>query len=103
MKLSRLGTLNILKRINYGPRLRPSRDWLVILAIAFTLLLCSVVWNLWTFARVTGGETIGTQSPPPATADLPVDSVNRIFERRAAEEARYRSEYRFVDPSSQSR
>jgi hypothetical protein len=92
-----------LKGLSYGVDLRPSRDWLILLAFIFVCLLMSVVWNLWMFGKVTAGETIGTggvQQPPNAA---PVDEVGKLFEERALEEARYKGEYHFVDPSTRGR
>ena len=92
-----------LKGISYGPALRPSRDWLVLVALAFIGLLMSVGWNLWTFNKVTEGQPIGT-APSSQEAENPaVDSVTRLFGERALEEARYKTEYRFVDPSTRPR
>lgn len=92
-----------LKGISYGTILRPSRDWLLLLALALICLLVSVGWNLWTFDTVTEGGAVGADAPvqEPGTASL--DSVTRLFEARALEEARYKNEYRFVDPSGGAR
>ena len=92
-----------LKSVRYGTALHPSRDWLVLLACAFVGILASIAWNLWTFTKVTEGEPIGTEALSPAADRAPVDAVTKLFEKRAAEEARYRNEYRFVDPSTTSR
>ncbi|MEK9184256.1 MAG: hypothetical protein AAB892_00830 [Patescibacteria group bacterium] len=81
-------------------RRRPIRDWFSLLTIAFVILLASVAWNVWTFTRVTSGQLVGgtpieTQAPDISA----LEAVQEIFASRAAEEARYRAEYRFVDPS----
>ncbi|MEA2701796.1 MAG: hypothetical protein QOE22_505 [Candidatus Parcubacteria bacterium] len=92
-----------LKGLHYGTALRPSRDWLVVLTLTFVLMLASVAWNLWTFAKVTGGEPIGTEAPQQTAGTASTDEVVKLFEERAAEEARYRNDYRFVDPSGTGR
>lgn len=92
-----------LKGIHYGTALRPSRDWLTLLTLMVALLLASVAWNLWAFSKVTEGETIGTETPQQADTTATFDAVNKVFEMRAAEDARYRNEYRFVDPSTGGR
>lgn len=88
-----------LKGISYGAALRPSRDWLLLLALFVVLLLISVGWNLWTFTKVTAGGAIGASVPVQEPGTPAVDSVTKLFEARALEEARYKNEYRFVDPS----
>ena len=87
----------------YGERLRPQRDWLVLLSITGVLLAISVAWNLWLFARVTNGEQIGDQQAQTQVHGAKLDAMNALFERRAQEEGRYLNEYRFVDPSRVSR
>lgn len=94
----KLSTKN-LKGIGYGATLRPSRDWLVLIALLFIGLLVSVGWNLWTFKKVTEGNSLGAPPPAQDTGTPAVDSVHALFEQRAAEEGKYRNEYRFVDPS----
>lgn len=89
----------ILKKLSYGPRIRPARDWFVLLSITIVLLIASVLWNLWLLKSVEQGGTIGNEAPPPAFDAAPIESVRTLFESRSAEEARFRQEYRFVDPS----
>jgi len=88
-----------LKGIGYGDELRPSRDWLILLSISFVILLGSVVWNLWTFSQVTKGDAVGNETAPSGTDTSVIDSATRLFEERRTEEAKYKNEYRFVDPS----
>ncbi|HEX5774741.1 MAG TPA: hypothetical protein VFY28_02150 [Candidatus Paceibacterota bacterium] len=83
-----------------GDRPHPYRDWYALLLIAGIFLLASLAWNVWFFIKITKGEMIGTN--PSSEAKTPEDlvaSARLLFEERAAEEARYRSEYRFIDPS----
>lgn len=92
-----------LKGVGYGATLRPSRDWLLLLAFSFACLLISVGWNLWTFNKVTEGGSVGAGTPVQEVGTPAVDSVTKLFEERAVEEAQYKSEYRFVDPSTRPR
>jgi hypothetical protein len=88
----------LLKRLKYGPRLRPVRDWLVLLSLFTILLFVSVGWNLWLFSQVTSGNQIGTATSTPAI-EIQLGQVKGLFEERAVERTRYTTEYRFVDPS----
>ncbi|MES2994465.1 MAG: hypothetical protein V4681_00270 [Patescibacteria group bacterium] len=81
-------------------RRRPIRDWFSLLTIAFIVLLASVAWNVWMFMRVTSGQLVGDAVIEAQAPDVSaLEAVQGIFASRAAEEARYRSEYHFVDPS----
>lgn len=79
---------------------RPLRDWFVLLLSTAILVLASGAWNAWVFYTAASGGTLGEPialTPAPDTSSL--DAVRALFENRAAEEAKYRTEYRFVDPS----
>jgi hypothetical protein len=84
---------------SYGDRIRPARDWFVLLTITGIILCISIAWNIWLLSRVTSGEAIGTATSTPPAASFNVDSVQTMFEARAAERGRYVSTYHFVDPS----
>lgn len=88
----------ITKNLHYGQRLRPARDWLVLLAIFMLALAISVTYNLLTFSHVTRGQLIGNSNVTTPT-QIKLDQVKNLFDQRAAERGRYTSEYRFVDPS----
>lgn len=85
------------KSFRYGDRLRPGRDWLVLLSLFLIALAISLAYNLWTFSRITKGQKIG-DAAVTTPAQIKLDQVKTLFEARAAERARYGSD-RFVDPS----
>lgn len=89
---------SITKKLRYGDRPRPGRDWIVLLAVFIVALAASVVYNLITFSQVTRGEKIGN-APVTTPAQIKLDQVKNLFDARAAERAHYTSDYRFVDPS----
>ncbi|HRH55348.1 MAG TPA: hypothetical protein PK609_00585 [Candidatus Paceibacterota bacterium] len=89
----------LLKRLSYGDRLHPSRDWFVLLATATVLIALSVAWNFWLLKSVEEGGTIGQEEAPERFDAAPIESIRSIFETRKNEELKYRQEYRFVDPS----
>jgi hypothetical protein len=99
MKLSLKSVSGKMHVFSYGEKLRPQRDWFVLLVVAGVLLAISVAWNLWLFSRVTNGELIGDQQAQTPVHGAKLDAMNALFERRAQEETRYLNEYRFVDPS----
>ncbi len=82
----------------YGSRLRPVRDWMVLLVLFSVFLLASLVWNLWLFSQTTKGYKIGSVTPTPAV-QIELEQVKTLFAKRAAEQTKYIQEYRFVDPS----
>lgn len=102
MQFSKLNSLtSITKRFSYGDRLRPYRDWYLLLAVVFVLALLSVAWNVVIFFRAVDGEIIGTGEVREKEVfdEEAVDRVEAAFTARAEEEARYRGTYQFVDPS----
>lgn len=89
-------------RFRSGVHQDPVRDWLILLTLSIFTFICIVVWNAWAFDTVAQGGAIGKT----ATSTLPVfnsssiDTINTVFEKRAAEEAKYvTGVYRFTDPS----
>jgi hypothetical protein len=87
------------KYLKYGERVRPARDWYILLVIFSVMLGVSVAWNLWLFGQVTQGEVIGNTVTAPS-AEIQLTEVKTLFDQRATERSRYTSQYRFVDPSS---
>jgi len=93
---------SFIKRLRYGARLDPARDWLVVLIFFSIAFLGIVVWNVWAFDTVAGGGVIGTPAPSAtATFDrTSLEAIRTIFESRADEEAKYvTGVYRYADPS----
>lgn len=84
----------------YGNRIRPSRDWFVLLLCAGLLLVASVAWSLWLFMALANGKTLGPApiAKEPQTQGS-VNAVQTIFQARATEEGHYQGDYHFVDPS----
>lgn len=85
-------------KLKYGQRIRPVRDWLVLLAAFAFFLLASLAWNLWEFSQATQGNKIGSENAQPPV-QIKLDQVKALFGERAAEQTRYIQEYKFVDPS----
>lgn len=83
-----------------GDRHKPSRDWLLLLALALIVLITSVGWNAWTFVRITNGEIVGDETPTVTGPNVDsIERVREVFSERALEQQRYTTEYRFVDPN----
>ncbi|MBP6860316.1 MAG: hypothetical protein KBC38_02020 [Candidatus Pacebacteria bacterium] len=85
--------------VRYGDELRPQRDWSVLLILAGLILIASITVSAWTFIRVTQGQPVGVDGSAAGNAASDIENAKALFEERRAEEARYRSEYQFVDPS----
>ena len=100
MKLPFASSLSFFSKLSYGKRIHAVRDWFVVLVIALVLALLSALWNTWTFFRVVEGEQIGVATTTPSVfSPATLEGAQQMFDRRALEEARYRSEYRFSDPA----
>lgn len=99
--------LDIIKKVfssfKYGERIAPVRDWFVVIGVLALFLAGSILWNLWLFAKVTGGEVIGTATPQPTQIATPFASIQSIFDARQQVRDKYIQEYRLVDPSSPGR
>ncbi|MES2668439.1 MAG: hypothetical protein V4644_01990 [Patescibacteria group bacterium] len=90
---------SLIKRISYGDRIRPSRDWSYLLMLMIALVVASVATNFWMLKQAER-ETVSGAAAAAAVFDAaPIESVRAVFEQRRIEEGRYRAEYRFVDPS----
>lgn len=85
--------------VRSSDRVDPTRDWLLLIATGFVLLCASLAFNLWLFTTaLSTKQTDGMGTSTPALAPS-YDAATEAFMQRAEEENRYRSEYRFVDPS----
>ncbi|MGK2908739.1 MAG: hypothetical protein ACSLE1_02920 [Sphingobium sp.] len=91
--------LSSLKKLGYGDRVRPSRDWFVLLAIACVLVGASIGWNVLLYKTAERGGAIGDERLPEPFDAAPIESVRAVFESRALERAQYEQGPRFVDPS----
>ena len=90
------------RRFRSGVRGDPVRDWLVLLTLSIFAFVCIVVWNVWAFDTVARGGSIGTTATttPAVFNRSSIDTINAVFEKRAAEEAKYvTGVYRYTDPS----
>ena len=95
--------LGILKRFAQPggrKRLNPSRDWLLVLSLALAAIIASLLWNAWFFFVALNQDSSVSPAPEAKKADTSsLEKARAAFDARAAEEAKYRGEYRFVDPS----
>jgi hypothetical protein len=101
MNLSKLTAIlsKYLRAFRYGDRVRPLRDWLLLISIAGLLLIGSGGWSFWLFTQISNKQEATVAIPAAATGTASLESVRTIFEKRAAERAHYISDYHFVDPS----
>ena len=90
----------VFEHIRYGNRLEPARDWFVLLTALLVALVVSIVWNVLFFLdTVNGVDSTQVENAINATSTDPIQTVEELFLKRQVEEARYKNEYRFVDPS----
>jgi hypothetical protein len=92
--------LSVFRAKKHDHTTNPTRDWLILLVLSLVALIASVIWNLWFFSEALSDK--GSTAPTTTSNEDTSDSVERAkarFEARALEEGRYRSDYRFVDPS----
>jgi len=87
------------KMFSYGERMRPFRDWFILIAIFGAFCTASMVWNLWLFAKITAGETIGVATTTPVQQAPAFDVVEGLFVERGEERTRYIETYLPQDPS----
>lgn len=91
-----------LERFRYGSRIDPSRDWLILLALAGIIFAAILAWNAWAFDTVAQGGVIGSPatSTPPIFDQSSLDAIHAVFKDRAAEDLKYvTGVYRYADPS----
>ena len=81
-------------------RPRPMRDWYLLILTCAIALGLSLVWNTYYFFRVTVGEANQSgMTDEKSPQEILIEDVRGVLGERRAEEARYRSEYQFIDPS----
>jgi uncharacterized iron-regulated membrane protein len=100
MNLSSLSSLK--KMFAYGDRIRPARDWFVLLTVFIFLLLVGIAWNVFLFTQFANEVTTNAATAAPAqlNASSSIVKVQTIFQQRATEENNYQQNYHFVDPST---
>ena len=86
--------------LRYGDRLRPHKDWFILLSVSLVLLIASIAWNVWFFFSVVE-ENLSVGPPPPEEAldRSALEAARAISAKEDEEDTRYRNEYQFVDPS----
>jgi hypothetical protein len=93
---------SFLKQLRVGTRQDPARDWILSLIFSAIVLAGIIVWNAWAFDTAYRGGIIGSSvtSFPQVLSNSSLGAIHIIFEKRAAEEAKYGAgTYRFVSPS----
>lgn len=88
-----------LSALRYGDRIRPTRDWFILLGLFFVALVAGTVWSVLFFLNVVSEEPTAQTAVSEVNDKTPLEQVRALFMTRDEEAARYRSEYRFVDPS----
>ncbi len=78
----------------------PTRDWFIILGAAAVLTGLSIGWSVWLCFHVTSATGgVADEVALPAFDTSAVEAVEKAYEARGEEAARYQGTYRFVDPS----
>lgn len=88
----------IFKVVQYGERIHPVRDWLLLIGVSILIFALSVAYNVFIFVESTKEYTVVTDQAP-VSSTLFLEEVRSVFEGRASIEARYRTEQSFIDPS----
>ncbi len=92
--------IKLLRRESKGDALNPHRDWHSAVVLFLVFFVASVIWNVWLFSEaLSGKEGLITSTPEEAADTSFLEQADLLFEERESEAGRYRSEYRFVDPS----
>lgn len=86
-------------KLAYGERLRPTRDWFVILAAVALLLIVSAAYSYFIFSQTKEAGNLEGGEVVQATATTTSSDVTGIFTDRERERDNYLHVYRFVDPS----
>ncbi len=91
-----------LKRLRFGARIDPVRDWLALLTVFAIAFAGIIVWNVRAFGTVAEGGSIGT--PTAGTSAIAgqtsIENIRAVFKSRATEKAKYDTGvYHYADPS----
>jgi ABC-type Na+ efflux pump permease subunit len=90
----------VFKALRYGEEAKPVRDWLVLLVLVVLLLVGSIIWNIIFFLSTVSDKERAVEVTENVEVDTSaVERVYEAFDARSQEEARYISEYQFIDPS----
>mgnify|MGYP000375871057 CR=1 FL=1 len=89
----------IIHSVRYGEQLRPRRDWLVLTVLCVAGLIASVVSSTFFFMDIVNREPAVTGSRDSSVDTSVLEETRAAFSEREQEALRYRSEYRFIDPS----
>ncbi len=100
MKIKFFPSSHAKNKLGYGPKIHPTRDWLVLLFLSLVLLAVGAVWNVWLFSQLQEGKSLG-EVPVSTTTKVSnsLQGVQRVFQQRANEENLYQQQYHFLDPS----
>ncbi len=86
--------------LKISSRTHPVRDWFLILSVCALCVGGSIGWNVWNyFSTQTALEQKAVVAPARGFDKNVVDDMEQAFAGRAVEAEKYRSTYRFVDPS----
>ncbi len=90
-----------LQNIHYGNRLRPVRDWLILVSVATVVLIVGVVWNIIEFkSSVSEQSSVINTNMRNVVNMATVEKVQKTFVNRDKMRNRYENGfYYFEDPS----
>ncbi len=90
-----------LQNIHYGNRLRPVRDWLILVSVATVVLVVGAVWNIVEFKNSVSEQGSGINTNMRSVVNMAtIEKVQKTFVNRDKMRARYeKGFYYFEDPS----
>ena len=87
-------------KMGYGSRIKPMRDWIILVVVSLLLLGACAVWATWLFMTGASQDMVeGFVSPHLVLSPELLQKTDLLFTERALEASRYQTEYQFVDPS----
>lgn len=100
MNLNLSSLTGIVKKISYGERPHPWRDWLIIVIVTVVLVAVAAGWSHYLFVHISSGEIFGAPAQTGNDAsESSLEAVRTTFEKRSIERTHYLTDYHFVDPS----